>query len=61
VAVADIATGEITRGSLPVTAARLVNEWRALNRDALMRNWQLIRSGEPFERIAGLNNAAGSD
>ena len=33
-----IASGEIIDGRLPPTVARLVKEWTALRRDALMRN-----------------------
>jgi hypothetical protein len=55
VAVFDVETGRVLRGGLPPAALRLVREWRELHADALMRNWTLIRSNRPFERIPGLD------
>ena len=39
-----IASGEIIDGRPPPTVARLIKEWTALRRDALMRNWIAARS-----------------
>ncbi len=50
-----IETGRILEGRLPKTAHRLVLEWLTLNRDALMENWDLARSGSPLKRIGGLD------
>ena len=51
-----IASGEIVDGRLPPTVARLVKEWTALRRDALMRNWIAARSDGQLERIGGLDD-----
>ena len=39
-----IADGEVVDGRLPVRVARLVKEWTALLREALMHNWHLART-----------------
>ena len=49
-----ISNGEVVDGRLPPTAARLVKEWTALRRDALLRNWEAARSDGELERIGGL-------
>lgn len=49
-----IADGEIIDGRLPPTVARVLKEWTALRRDALMRNWQAARTDGTLERIPGL-------
>ena len=51
-----IASGEIIDGRLPPTVARLVKEWTALRRDALVRNWIAARSDGQLERIGGLDD-----
>jgi hypothetical protein len=51
-----IASGEIIDGRLPPTVVRLVKEWTALRRDALMRNWIAARSDGQLERIGGLDD-----
>jgi Domain of unknown function (DUF4160) len=51
-----IASGEIIDGRLPPTVARLVREWTALRRDALMRNWIAARSDGQLERIGGIDD-----
>jgi hypothetical protein len=48
-----IANGELIDGRLPITVARVVKEWTALRRDALVRNWVAAQAGERLERIAG--------
>jgi hypothetical protein len=45
----------VIRGSLPRTAERLVREWAALNRDALIADWHLARQGEVPLPIGGLD------
>ena len=42
-ALIDIRTLEILRGSLPRRALALVLEWAALNRDALVEDWELCQ------------------
>ena len=51
-----IADGEMIGGRLPPTARRLVKEWAALRRDALMRNWQLARTDGELEKLGGLDD-----
>lgn len=55
-ALVAIGDGEAIGGRLPPTVARIVREWAALRRDALMRNWEAARTDEPLERIAGLDD-----
>lgn len=50
----SIATGEVTRGSLPPTAARLVAEWAAAHRAELLENWRRSQEGVKLEKIEGL-------
>jgi hypothetical protein len=50
-----IATGEAIEGKLPRNAAKLVSEWTARHRSELLVNWRLAVSGEPLERIPGLD------
>ena len=49
-----ISNGEVVDGRLPPTVARLLRDWTALRRDALMRNWHLARNEGQLERIGGL-------
>jgi hypothetical protein len=49
----SIADGEIIDGRLPKTAARILREWTALRRDALMQNWAAARTDGRLEQIAG--------
>jgi len=51
-----IADGSLIDGRLPPTVARLLKEWTALRRDALMRNWKAARTDSPLERIGGLDD-----
>jgi hypothetical protein len=48
-----IENGEVIDGRLPRTVARVVKEWTALRRDALMENWIAARTDGQVERIAG--------
>ena len=48
--------GEVVDGRLPPRVARLVKEWTALRREALMRNWHAARSEGRLEYIAGLED-----
>jgi hypothetical protein len=52
----SIADGEVIDGRLPPAVRRIVKEWTALRRDALMRNWTAARSDQPLERIGGLDD-----
>nr|WP_245422109.1 DUF4160 domain-containing protein [Rhodoplanes serenus] len=51
-----IADGAIIDGHLPPTVARILRDWTALRRDALMRNWQAAREEAPLEFIGGLED-----
>jgi hypothetical protein len=51
-----IHSGEAIEGRLPHAAARLVKEWTLAHRSQLEDNWSRARSGEPLERIPGLDN-----
>lgn len=46
-------SGAVIAGSLPASAQRLVSEWIARERPALMANWDRGRLNQPFERIPG--------
>jgi hypothetical protein len=46
--------GQIIDGRLPPTVTRLVTEWTALRREALMKNWVAARTDGRLERIEGL-------
>jgi hypothetical protein len=41
-------------GRLPPTVTRLIMEWTALRREALMKNWIAARNDGRLERIEGL-------
>lgn len=53
-AVFNIRTGEVMEGSLPRKATRSVQLWIAMNREALLANWDLAYNGEPTLKIPGL-------
>jgi len=42
-ALVRIDDGSILRGDLPKTAAKLVEQWRALHRDELLDDWALAQ------------------
>jgi hypothetical protein len=51
-----ISNGEVIDGRLPVRVARLVKEWTALRRNALMQNWHAAQAEGRLEYIAGLED-----
>jgi len=53
-AVVAIESGVIIHGSLPATARRLVLEWAAVNRDALLEDWMLCLTDQQPKRIPPL-------
>ncbi|HVY03730.1 MAG TPA: DUF4160 domain-containing protein [Caulobacterales bacterium] len=57
-AVFDIQTGEVIFGDPARTARRLVQDWIALRREALLENWRRGQSMLPFERVPGPDDAA---
>ncbi len=54
-ALIDIRTLEILRGSLPRRALALVLEWAALNRDALVEDWELCQHKQSPKKIPPLD------
>ena len=52
----SIADGKVIDGRLPPAVGRIVKDWTALRREALMRNWDAARSDKPLERIGGLDD-----
>lgn len=53
-AIVGIADGSIIRGELPGTAARLVEQWRALHEAELRQNWDLAQIPAALSGIAPL-------
>lgn len=45
--------GALLAGSLPPAALRLIREWVARQRPALLENWERGTLHQPFERIPG--------
>jgi hypothetical protein len=56
-AVFSIETGEIIAGALGRKRRKLVSDWIALRREALLENWRRGRNRIPFEQIPGPENA----
>ncbi|HWW25168.1 MAG TPA: DUF4160 domain-containing protein [Caulobacter sp.] len=54
-ALLDIWTGEVIAGGLPRAAARLVDDWIALNQAALAENWDRAYNDKLTFRIPGLD------
>jgi Domain of unknown function (DUF4160) len=52
-ALVRISDGQILRGALPPTAARLVRDWAVARRIELEANWERGRTEAPFQRVAG--------
>jgi Domain of unknown function (DUF4160) len=52
----NIDTGKLMEGELPRRAKKMVQDWIALRREALMENWRRGRNGLPFQRIPGPDN-----
>ena len=53
-AVIGICDGGVIDGWLPPRALGLVQEWRSMHVDDLLRDWHLAREHKPLERIAPL-------
>lgn len=49
-----VESGEVLAGRLPPRVAGLVQEWWALHRKELRRNWIRAREGRELERVDGL-------
>ena len=50
----DIRSGKVAAGEFPGNARRLVEKWAIKNRRALLKNWKRAQTGEPLERIPGM-------
>ena len=50
----EIKTGNILAGQLPPRARALTEEWRMLNLDLLLENWQLMVESKNTKPIKGL-------
>ena len=53
-ALVDIRAGGVIRGVLPQRALSLVDEWRRLHVEELLRNWERARQHQPLAYIAPL-------
>lgn len=53
-AMVEIRGGEVLRGSLSPRAMSLVQEWRQMHVDELLRDWELASRREPLAYIAPL-------
>jgi hypothetical protein len=49
----EVRSGEVC-GDFPGRALRLVQEWRTLHQDELLKDWDRARAGEPLDRIQPL-------
>jgi hypothetical protein len=52
-ALVDIASGEISEGSLPRKVASIVQKWCLVPQAELQGNWQRAQRFEPLDRIQG--------
>ena len=52
-AVYDINTGKNLRGLLPPRIDRMVFDWAKENKNALLKNWNLMKEEARFEKIPG--------
>lgn len=53
-ALVRIDNGSLLRGDLPRTAARLVEQWRKLHEDELLKNWRLAQEPAALSAIEPL-------
>ena len=53
-ALVRIDNGSLLRGELPRTAAHLVDQWRELHQDELLKNWQLAQEPAALSAIEPL-------
>ena len=50
----NIKTGEVMAGTFPLKARLLVEEWRLINIELLLENWELMIKSGHFKTIKGL-------
>ena len=53
-AVVDIKNGVVIKGALSTRVISLVEEWRQLHVEELMKDWDLARQRKPLQYIAPL-------
>ena len=46
--------GKILAGKIPSRALKLINEWRELYKEELLKNWEHSKNNQPFEKIEPL-------
>ncbi len=51
----EMKSGNILAGKLPPKARALTEEWRIINLDALLENWNLMIESKQIKPIAGLS------
>ena len=56
-AVVSILEGNILEGDLPVDKAKLLQDWIRLHREELIKNWEIIASGQHPYKIEPLDYA----
>ncbi len=50
----EIKTGKVIEGEMPKTATKLINQWRELHIDELLRNWEKAREEQVPDKIEPL-------
>ena len=50
-----IRDGAMLAGTLPVRVRALTEEWRLLNVEAILENWELMLKSNPIKPIKGLD------
>ena len=55
-AVVSIPGGKILEGNLPADKAKLLKDWIRLHREELMKNWEIIVSGQHPYKIEPLDS-----
>lgn len=53
-ALINILNSEIIKGSLPLGAQSLVNQWVHMHRDELLSDWELAKALQPLNKIEPL-------
>jgi len=52
----DIRTGLLMQGRMPRQGTRIISDWIAEHRDALLANWERARNLQPLEQIVGVDD-----
>lgn len=56
-AVFAIETGAVIQGAMTRRRTKIISDWIALRRAALLENWRRGRDGLPFDKVPGPENA----